>query len=345
MSSPVLAITASRSGPRWSSIPRASLAPPVPPDRRTITTPAASSPVIRMPECFTLWRLLIEISSGVSCSMMRAISRSPQSTGRRPGIRRDQRRRVVLGLAVVARDQHVLVHLACGIGQRRRADRVERRHDGDAARRHLGGLLRRPTPATRRACASRGRRSRPPAARSRRPESSAARARSAGCSGSRTGRGTARPARRCATASPPPRSPCPRPRRRRRRLPSPARALARPPRRARPASREPITIGTPAIAQRSASPKPSAPVPPTTATVPRACAMSSARAIGRGRLLRFVQVPLEPAKAAAALLRSHTTHRTWEVRDAPVRSGQAQRPERERLDVERRAARLQRELG
>ena len=67
---------------------------------------------MRMPECLILWRLLTEISSGVSCSMMRAISRSPQSTGRRPGIRRDQLGDVVLGLAVVAGDQHVLVHRA-----------------------------------------------------------------------------------------------------------------------------------------------------------------------------------------------------------------------------------------
>ena len=43
---------------------------------------------MRMPECLILWRLLTEISSAVSCSRMRAISRSPQSTGRRPGMRR-----------------------------------------------------------------------------------------------------------------------------------------------------------------------------------------------------------------------------------------------------------------
>ena len=59
---------------------------------------------------------------------------------------------------------------------------------------------------------------------------------------------------------------------------------ARPPPAARPASREPITTGTPAAASRSASPKPSAPEPPMTVT---------ASGIGGGRLYAARAMRLE----------------------------------------------------
>ncbi len=129
-----------RSTPGTSSIPRASFAPPVPPARTT--TGRRHKPVILIPAC-ALWRTLMEMSSGVSCSVRRAISRRPASTQRSPSMRSiSVHDGLLVGLAVTAH-QDVLVERVAEVAQQRRADGVQRRHDADAVGRHLLGLLRR----------------------------------------------------------------------------------------------------------------------------------------------------------------------------------------------------------
>src|SRR5439155_7941590 len=44
-----------------------------------------SRPVMRNPECFTLWRILSEISKAAALSIRRAFSSGPQSMARAPG--------------------------------------------------------------------------------------------------------------------------------------------------------------------------------------------------------------------------------------------------------------------
>ena len=113
--------------------------------------------------------------------MMREISRSPQSTGRSPGMRAISAATSSLALrsspAISTSSSIAMV----GIRQRGGADGVQRRHDGHAAGRHLDRLRgRRSLPhaeRARRAAADRGRRAAP----SRPPGSSAAGASCAGC--------------------------------------------------------------------------------------------------------------------------------------------------------------------
>src|SRR5215213_11004185 len=110
MSSPVFAITASRSGPRRSRKPRASFAPPVPPESRTTTglVGEAGQPHAGMLDLVPLVhgdqerRQLLEDPSHLEIA---AIDRT--QAGDPPHEVGD----VILGLAVVARDQDVLVEL------------------------------------------------------------------------------------------------------------------------------------------------------------------------------------------------------------------------------------------
>ena len=79
--------------------------------------------------------------SGVSCSMIRAISSGPQSTARRPGICSTscgQRAPCPRG---VAADQDVLVEVVLEVGEQRGADRVKGRDDAHAVGGHLLRLL------------------------------------------------------------------------------------------------------------------------------------------------------------------------------------------------------------
>ena len=77
-----------------------------------------------------LWRTLIEMISGVSCSTIRAISSGPQSTGAKTVDHVDELRRAsALSSRRSPQIEHVLVEVVVEIGQERGADGVEGGHD------------------------------------------------------------------------------------------------------------------------------------------------------------------------------------------------------------------------
>ena len=158
---------------------------------------SAGRPVIRIPAC-ALYRTLIEISIGVSCSTIRAVSSRPALTARSPGISSIKPGDTSLvGLSLSA-DQDVFVDLGVGVGEHRGADRVKRGDHRHPVGRHLLRLLgRRALPDAQRAgrLAPDGR-----GGRDRAVDQDLARRRAlrAGCSGSPTGRGTAPSRRRSA---------------------------------------------------------------------------------------------------------------------------------------------------
>ena len=84
---------------------------------------------------------MTEISIGVSCSTIRAISSGAGVDRAQAGDQLDQPRHPrLVGLAVAA-DEHVLVELGVGVGEGRGADRVQGGDDGDALGHHLLRLL------------------------------------------------------------------------------------------------------------------------------------------------------------------------------------------------------------
>ena len=262
MSSPVLATTARRS-PRASSIP-------APASRRPCHRTAGRS---RAVEARDADARMLDLVPRVDGDQQRQIcSRIPRS-GRRnppaqPGDPADQVRHVVLGLTVVSRQQDVLVHLDRGSESAAALTvcRARRRSRRAAPSPRPAGPL---SPATRPGSASPGRRSRLRAERSCPPVPSAAGARRAGWRASRIGSRANREHHRV---------------RARRRFfvldaldtriarPACARSATRAAASAaRPASRDPMMIGVPAIAHRRLSLKPSAPLPLITATVVARC--------------------------------------------------------------------------
>ena len=193
---------------------------------------------------------------------MRAISRRPQSTQRRPSIRSIRRAASRLSARESPHSEHVLLERMLEVGQRGGADGVQGARPRAPPRAPSRGPAGRRSPATRRASAWPCRPRRPPAGRSRR--SGAAPAGSASLRLASVSawlrKGTLRittPAARTASALSCPENEPP--------GTAARRALARP-RCARPASREPIAIGTPARPSLTARPKPSAPEAPMIAT-------------------------------------------------------------------------------
>ena len=139
MSSPVLAIT-TRSSPATSSIPRASLAPPVPP-ASTTTGPAHPSPTIRTPVLAAVVRVDPDQQRLELLGHPRLLQR-PRVDAAQPVDPLDQRDRLVLVRRVVAAHEHVLVEHRLGVAQARRRHRVERGDDAHAVGHHLRRLLR-----------------------------------------------------------------------------------------------------------------------------------------------------------------------------------------------------------
>ena len=98
------------------------------------------SPVILIP-AWVLWRTLIEIKSGVSASVIRAISRRAGMDGAQAvDPLHELGDDLAVGLAVAAQ-QDVLVEGVVEVGQQRRADRVQAAHDAHAVGDHLRRLL------------------------------------------------------------------------------------------------------------------------------------------------------------------------------------------------------------
>src|SRR5690348_8055544 len=112
MSSPVFAITASWSGPRWSSRPPASFAPPVPPERSTTKLVGQAGD----PDSGVL-----DLVPRVDRDQQRGLLFEDARDLEVAAVHRPQSRDpphelgdVVLGLAVVARDQDIFVELVRG---------------------------------------------------------------------------------------------------------------------------------------------------------------------------------------------------------------------------------------
>src|SRR5579884_1996572 len=128
MSSPVLAITTSSSAPTTSSIPRASLAPPVPP---AITTTG----LVKTGDLDAGLDLVADVDRD---DQRRELLDDPRHL-ERPAVHRSESLDLVdqvceLGLvgAAVTADQHVLVELVLEVRQQRRADAVKGGDDMDA---------------------------------------------------------------------------------------------------------------------------------------------------------------------------------------------------------------------
>src|SRR5436305_11801737 len=150
MSSPVLAITASRSGPTTSAMPLASLAPPVPPARTTTSTPSG---VTR-----SLPQLLGKARQAYACVRLVAGIHRDEQRGHRlrdaghlkaPAVDAaqaldllDQRGRLLLVGRLIAADEHILLERVLEVAERCGAYRVKRRDHPDVLGHHLGSLLR-----------------------------------------------------------------------------------------------------------------------------------------------------------------------------------------------------------